>query len=384
MIKTKLKNFNYNGFSLEKLTYMLSFDFDINFIVGGRANYKTSTLQQFAVTEYMEKRKKSIRLVRNLDSAKKQYVELFFSDFVKNEIYKKYGCDIEYEKGNYFLVWKTYDDETGIEEIVRKEDFMRVVPLSKSQTYKSNGLEVYKYIIFDEFAPEELTPYLKNEIDKLIGFISTVNRNNTNNDLKLFLIGNMISVDNLYFTFYGIDAFDLVVNNIYDYTIEGFQRVGVFVVEPVFDNFKDAPRILRTTKQNTQETSQNKYDLPENIIDINDVFLFMFVNDIDSFNRRFKIRYIIDVSILNKHQFYFVGYEDKYNDNYIYFLTTEKDNSDIYITLTEDYLKKRTTHTNLNSCVPAPVWRTPLSKQLRFLDRNARKLYYDLKEAKYF
>lgn len=382
MIKTKLKSFNYAGFSLEKLAYMMDFDFDINFIVGGRANYKTSTMQLFAIDEYMTKHKKSIRLVRNLDNAKKQYVELFFSDYVQKQVYAKYGCDIEYERGNYFLIWKTYDDETGEETIIRREDFMRVVPLSKSQTYKSNGLEIYKYIIFDEFAPEELTPYLKNEIDKLIGFISTVNRNNTSNDLKLFLIGNMISVDNLYFTFYGIDAFDLVVNNIYDYTIEGFQRVGVFVVEPVFDDFKKAPRILRTTNLNTQETSQSKYDLPENIISINDVFLYMFVNNQKEFSKRFKIRYIINVSILDDFYYFFIGYEDKYNDSVIYFLTTEKENSDIYITLSDDYLKKNTTHTIKNSCVPAPVWRTPLSAQLLFVDRNARKLFYDLRESK--
>lgn len=378
MIKTKLRSFNYAGFSTEKLKYLLEFDFDINFIIGGRANYKTSTLQLFAVDEYKEHGKLSIRLVRNLDSAKKQYVELFFSPYVKDTVYKKYGCDIEYEKGNYYLV---YRDETG--EVDRKEEFMRVVPLSKAQTYKSNGLERYKYIIWDEFAPEDGTPYLKNEIDKLINFISTVNRNNTDNDLKIFLIGNMISVDNIYFSFYDIDAFDLIVNNVYDYSIDGFQRVGVFVVDPVFSDFKSAPRILRTTKQNTQETSQTKYDLPENIIDINDVFLYMFVNDRDNFYKRFKIRYIINVSILDKHLYYLIGYEDKYNAQNIYFMTTEKDNSDIYIVLDSDYLQKRTTHTNKNSCVSAPVWVTPLSKKLKFLDRNARKLYYDLQENGY-
>ncbi len=378
MIKTKLRTFNYSGFSLEKLSYMLEFDFDINFIVGGRANYKTSTLQQFAVDEFKQYGKMSIRLVRNLDSAKKQYVELFFSPYVREQVRKKYGCEIEYEKGNYYLVY--YDHEG---EIDRKEEFMRVVPLSKSQSYKSNGLEQFKYIIWDEFAPEELTPYLKNEIDKLINFISTVNRNNTDNDLKLFLIGNMISVDNIYFTFYGIDAFDLVVNNIYDYSIDGFQRVGVYVVEPVFEDFKNAPRILRTTKLNTQETSQTKYDLPANIIDINDVFLYMFINYRDEFYKRFKMRYIINVSILDAQQYYLVGYEDKYNQQNIYIMSTEKENSDIYVVLDENYLKKRTTHTNKNSCVSAPVWTVPLTKTLKFLDRNARKLYYDLMDNGY-
>ena len=380
MIQTKLQKFNYVGFSLEKLHYLLTFDFDINFIVGGRANYKTSTLQIFAITEYMEKRKKSIRLVRNLDSSKKQYVELFFSDYVKKEIYKKYGCDIIYDKGNYFLIWFDPDDEKNI---LRKEDFMRVVPLSKAQTYKSNGLEQYKYIIFDEFAPEDLTPYIKNEIDKLINLLSTVNRNNTDNDLKLFLIGNMISVDNIYFTFYGIDAFDLVVNNVYDYTIEGYQRVGVFVVDPVFEDFENAPRILRTSKQNVQETSQTKYELPANIIDINDVFLYQFVNDRDTFNKRFKVKYIIAVSFLDNLEYYFIGYVDKFNDGYIYIMTTKQDNSDIYAVYDSEYLIKHTTHTNQNSCINAPVWRTPLSKQLKFLDRNARKLWYDLKDNGY-
>lgn len=378
MIKTKLKQFDYLGFSIEKLMYMLSFDFDINFIVGGRANYKTSTLQQFAIDEFMKTGTKSIRLVRNLDNSRKQYVELFFSEYVKDVIYKKYGCEIFYNKGAYFLRWI---DEN---EIVTNElEFMRVVPLSKAQSYKSNGLDDFKYIIFDEFAPEELTPYLKNEIDKLINFISTVNRNKTENMVKVFLIGNMVSVDNLYFAFYDIDAFDLNINNIYDYSIDGFQRVGVFVVEPIHEDFESAPRILRTKKLNTQETHQEKYDLPKNIIDINDVFLYILVNKHDDFDKRFKLRYIIDISFLDNHDFYFCGYVDKYNQNDIYFMTNKMENSDIYGAFTDSYLSKSTTHTNYNSCVNAPVWRTPLGKKLKFCDRNARKLYTDLQNNGY-
>lgn len=373
MIKTKLKDFNYSGFSEEKLKYMLDFDFDINFIVGGRSNYKTSTCQEYAIKQYIKFHKKTIRLVRNLDNSRKEYTELFFTPFVKDKIYKEYGYDIIYESKNYYLV--RYDEN---DEIIFKEDFCRIVPLSKAQSYKSNGLEHYTTIFFDEFAPEDGTPYLKKEIDKLTNFISTVNRNNEKG-LKVFLVGNMISADNLYFSFYDIDALDLKVNNIYDYTVEGFQRVGVFVVDPVFDKFEDAPRILRTHKKNIQETSQKGYEIPKDIIDINDIFLFMFTKYHDDFFNRFKVKYIIDVCDLDNHMFYFVVYADKYNDTFLYFGTEQMENSDICITFSGDYFKSRTTHTICNSIINKPVWVTPLSNRVKFLDRNARKLYFDLK-----
>lgn len=374
MIRTKLQKFDYSGMSSEKMTYLKSFDFDINFIVGGRSNYKTSTVQFDAIKDFIEKNEKCIRLVRNLDNTKKEYVEEYFTPYVHDEVFKKYGYKIIYDSKKYYLVKYGEDDE-----IIFKADFMRIVPLSKYQAFKSNNLEKYTTIIFDEFAPEDGTPYLKREVNKLINFISTVNRNRLDNKLKVYLIGNMISIDNIYFTYYGVDAYDLKTNNIYDYTIEGFQRVGVLVVDPVFKNFEDAPRILRSHKHNIQETSQNKYELPADIIDINDIFLYLLVNNYDEFKQRFKIKYVIDVTQLEQHFYYIIGYVDKYNDRNIYFCTEKMDSSDVYLELPQEFLKRHTTHTITNSVVKKPVWSLPLKNRAKFTDRNARKIYYDLK-----
>ena len=379
MIKTKLRKFDYNGMSGEKLDYMISFDFDYNFIVGGRSNFKTSTLQEYAVKRFLKTYEKSIRLVRNLDNAKKEYVENFFTPVVKDRILKDYGYHIIYEKSNYWLV--TYDDNG---DIVTKIDFMKIVPLSKYQTFKSNNLEAYTTIIFDEFAPEDGTPYLRNEISKLINFVSTVNRNRTDNKLKVYLIGNMISVDNIYFDFYGIDAFDLTTNNIYDFTIEDFQRVGVLVVDPVFDDFKKAPRILRSHKMNVQETSQNKYEIPKDIIDNNDIFIYMLLNYPDEFKTRFKLKYVLDVTNLDDHDYYLGIFIDKFNARNMYILSEKFENSDIYMQYPKEYLKKHTTHTVTNSIVAAPVWSVPFSARMKYADRVARKLYVNLKETDRF
>ena len=95
--------------------------------------------------------------------------------------------------------------------------------------------------------------------------------------------------------------------------------------------------------------------------------------------QRNKVKYIIDVCDLDNHMFYFVVYADKYNDTFLYFGTEQMENSDICITFSPDYFKSHTTHTICNSIINKPVWVTPLSNRVKFLDRNARKLYFDLK-----
>lgn len=377
MIKTKLQKFGYNGFSLEKLRYLHTFDFDINFIIGGRANYKTSTLQQYAIDEFMRYGTKSIRLVRYADDGKAQFTQEFFSEYVKKYVYEKYDkAVLIYYRQAYYIAW--YDDE---DKLIEKRQFMRIVALSQAQKFKSNGLEKYDIIIFDEFAPEENVQFLRNEFSKMTSFLSTVNRNRTEG-VRLYLIGNMISVDNLYFTEYGIDALELITNNIYDYSIDGYQRVGVYVVEPIHEDFTKAARILRTYKNNVQETSQNKYEIPEDIISVSDVFLYLYVNDYEKWKNRFYISYVIDATVLDDHICYLVIYQDKYNEVPLYLMTNKMDNSDVSVVFTDEWYEKNITHTTVNSVVDAPVFNVKGVHEMKYCDRNARQIFRYLKQEK--
>lgn len=376
MIKHNIIQFNYRGFSTEKLEYMYSFDFDINFIVGGRSNYKTSTIQCKTVKNYFEHGEKAIRLVRFDRDKEKEYVEQFFSPFARKYCKENYGYEIIYDKRKYWFC--KYDEN---DKVTDKREFMRIVALNKAHKLKSNGLEEYSIIFYDEFAPEDHI-YLKNEMGKLLSLISTVNRNRTDNHLKVFLVGNMIDVNNYYFDYFGIDAFELRVNNIYDYSVEGFQRVGVFVVDPVFEDFTDAPRILRSINHNIQETSQEEYQLPDDIINVNDVFMHLLVNDHDAFYNRFIVKNIIDVTFLNEHHGYIYIYIDIYDDSKLYVMGDKVISSNIYSVFSEDYNESNCTNTIKNSVVEKPVYKIEHKKYL-YADSDIYKFFNKLIMANY-
>lgn len=376
MIKHKIIQFNYHGFSLEKLAYMESFDFDINLIVGGRSNYKTSTLQCKIIDNYFEKHEKGIRLVRFDKDKEKEFVEEFFSPYARKYCKEKYGYDIIYDKKKY---WFCHFDEN--DKTIDKIEFMRIVSLAKAHKLKSNGLEQYTIIFFDEFAPEDHI-YLKGEMKKLLSLISTVNRNRMDNKLKVYLVGNMIDVNNYYFDYYGIDAFELVANNLYDYSVEGFQRVGVFVVDPIFEDFDDAPRILKSINHNVQETSQEEYQLPDEIINVNDVFLYLLVHDHDAFYNRFLVKNIIDVTFLNEHHAYIYIYMDIYDDSKLYVMGDKVISDNIYSVFSDDYNKSNCTNTIKNSIVEKPVYKLDHGKYL-FADSNIYKFFNKLLLAGY-
>ena len=379
MLVTKYKKFDYLGFSLEKLDYMDSFDFDINFIVGGRSNHKTSTVQCRCIDNWMEKRERSVRLLRYHNDAKAKYVRNFFQPYVTKYVYDKYHAYLEYYKGDYCLCWYENEDD---KKPYKREIFMRVHDLMSVGKYKSNMLEDVSVILFDEFAPLEIVSFIPNETTLLDDYIATVNRSRQSG-LKVYLVGNMISVDNMYFEHYGIDAFELTATNIYDYTIEGYRRVGLYCVESVNESEEVAPRILRSFKGNNHATKQDKYDIPDSIIGINDIFLWLLVYDKDYFYKRFKIKTVIDVMDLDIHDCYIIIYQDKYNDRVAYCCTTKKEKSDLYCVLPDNILEEKAQYTTTNSVRALPVFRGfDNLKEFKYLDRTARNVVKNLIESR--
>lgn len=377
MLVTKYKKFDYLGFSLEKLDYMDEFDFDINFVVGGRSNHKTSTIQCRAIDNWMNKREKSSRLLRYKDDAKAMYIKDFFQPYVIKYVWDKYHAYLEYYRGEYCLCWYENEDD---KKPYKREAFMKIHNLMSVGKYKSSQLEDISLILFDEFAPLQIVSFLPGEVGLFDDYISSVNRSRKSG-LKVYLVGNMISVDNMYFEYYDIDAYELTATNIYDYTVEGYRRVGLYCVESVNESVEDAPRILRNPKGNNHATKQDKYDIPDTIIGINDIFLYLLVYDKEYFYKRFKIRTVIDVMDLDQHDCYLIIYQDKYNDRIAYCCTTKKDKSDLYCVLPDNILYEKSQYTITNSIRKLPVFRGFENlNEFRYLDRVARQTVKNLIE----
>lgn len=369
MIVTNLKQFKYPGMSLEKLNYMKSFDFDINIITGGRSNMKSSTVQIDSIKDFMEKGETAVRLIRWEEMRKRKYMDDWWQPYVVQFVRENYNnANIEYRYDAYWFVWR---DDKG--KITDKKKFMKTAALSTPTKFKSMSFgEDCTRIIFDEFVPDD-GRYLENEYELLTTFISTVNRNRPTGGLKVYMIGNMVSVDNPYFEFFDIDPYELTVSNIYDVSgEEGTQRVGVYLVESVHKTLDTVPRILKTKSGNVQETIQDEYIIPKNIISISDVFLYMMVYKKEEFKQRFKMRYIVDVSDLDEHKFYIVFYVDKYNNKRLYAMTSKLEKSDIYVAIPDNILEQRSTHTVVNSCRALPVFRDVRFNEIKYVDRVAR------------
>lgn len=368
MIVTNLKQFNYPGMSLEKLNYMKSFDFDINIITGGRSNMKSSTVQIDSIKDFMEKGETAVRVIRWEEMRKRKYMDDWWQPYVVQFVRENYNnANIEYRYDAYWFVWR---DDKG--KITDKKKFMKTAALSTPGKFKSTSFgEDCTRIIFDEFVPDD-GRYLENEYELLTTFISTVNRNRPSG-LKVYMIGNMVSVDNPYFEYFDIDPYELTVSNIYDVSgDDGTQRVGIYLVESVHKTLDTVPRILKTKSGNVQETIQDEYIIPSSIISISDVFLYMMVYKKEEFKQRFKMRYIVDVCDLDEHKFFIVFYIDKYNNKRLYAMTSKLEKSDIYVAIPDNILEQRSTHTIVNSCRKLPVFRDVRFNEIKYVDRVAR------------
>lgn len=367
MIITKLKQFDYNGMSKEKLDYMHTFDFDINIICGGRSNRKSSTIQIMIIDDYFDKNETAVRLVRTKELTKAKFCAQLFQAYPLQYLKEKYGAVVEFKRSKYWFVWY---GENG--RIIKQEAFMEIAALSKHSDHKSyNFGENCTKIYFDEFVPEDGDYYIDNEYNKLMSFISTVNRNREYG-LRVYMVGNMVSVDNPYFEFFDIDPYELYVSNIYDVSIEGFQRVGIYLVESCYESFDRAPRILRSKAYNVQETKQDEFQIPENIIGVEDIFMYLLVYNKDLWKKRFKIKYIIDSCNLEDHDCYIIFYVDRYNDRILYGCTNKKEKSDVYVSMPENILYNKANFTTENSIRELPVFRGKGVQQIKYLDRVAR------------
>lgn len=274
---------------------ILQHDFDYNFIVGGRSNGKTTGYQlEVALENYLNNKEQFVKIVRTNDDTVPLLNEDWIDVNVKNKLKSKGLTYVYYRKTFYIGLIKDYEDY-GLKKFVQEKADVwgYVIPLSQQARYKSSDRSKVSTIVFDEFAIADEYMYLPNEVEQLMSLISTIIRSRDN--VKVFFIGNALSLKNPYFDYFGIDASKLKSGNIYSFAQCGdefkeYAKVGLDFVEMIYSNESDIPKLLRVSG-NAQATTLDRYVLPNNIIKTNDWLYYCLKNK--KFNDYYYIKNVI-------------------------------------------------------------------------------------------
>lgn len=274
---------------------ILQHDFDYNFIVGGRSNGKTTGYQlEVALPNYLNNKEQFVKIVRTNDDTVPLLNEDWIDVNVKNKLKDKGLTYVYYRKTFYIGTIKDYEDY-GLKKFVQEKADVwgYVIPLSQQARYKSSDRSKVSTIVFDEFAIAEEYMYLPNEVEQLMSLISTIIRSRDN--VKVFFIGNALSLKNPYFDYFGIDASKLKSGNIYSFAQCGdefkeYAKVGLDFVEMIYSNESDIPKLLRVSG-NAQATTLDRYVLPSNIIKQDDWLYICLKNN--KFNDYYYIKNVI-------------------------------------------------------------------------------------------
>lgn len=274
---------------------ILQHDFDYNFIVGGRSNGKTTGYQlEVALPNYLNDKEQFVKIVRTNDDTVPLLNEDWIDVNVKNKLKNKGLTYVYYRKTFYIGLIKDYEDY-GLKKFVQEKADVwgYVIPLSQQARYKSSDRSKVSTIVFDEFAIADKYMYLPNEVEQLMSLISTIIRSRDN--VKVFFIGNALTLKNPYFDYFGINASKLKSGNIYSFAQCGdefkeYAKVGLDFVEMIYSNESDIPKLLRVSG-NAQATTLDRYVLPNNIIKTNDWLYYCLKNK--KFNDYYYIKNVI-------------------------------------------------------------------------------------------
>ena len=166
------------------LTKILSYNSFLNFLLGERGCGKTYSTSKFVTKQFINKGYE-FAYIRRYKTELKKSVPKFFSPLITNDEF--HGHDL-----------KTNGDKFYIDGKVAGYS----MTLSTAQDLKSTNFDKVKYIIFDEFIIEEgQKHYLKNEVENFLGLVETIARMR---DVKIFMLGNAVTIANPYFIFFDL------------------------------------------------------------------------------------------------------------------------------------------------------------------------------------
>lgn len=174
---------------------LLSFDRPLNFVSASRSIGKTTNVSALLLLDYLINGNRFVYVRRTKDELDVTCKDFFNIDIIN----KKSGLHIygfRYQKGHYEI--QTAED--GEWEVCGY-----AIPLSLEDKYKSGGQTNVRFVVWDEFIPDDDTRYLgtvKNpdkEYHKILSLYVSLDRSLDNvyqNKIKILFLGNTLTVYN--------------------------------------------------------------------------------------------------------------------------------------------------------------------------------------------
>ena len=179
-----------------RLDDLLSIEANYYILLGERSNGKSYAVKEHILERAYKERKKFMLLRRYSDDIKNPLVNAYFSDMIEYIIKMTKGTfnNIFCKNGKIFM---EYIDEDGEQQNVIDIGYVR--SLSQAERLKSNSYLDVDEIVFEEFIATGC--YLPMEINLFESIISTVARRRR---IKVFMIGNTISRNCIYFQHFSL------------------------------------------------------------------------------------------------------------------------------------------------------------------------------------
>lgn len=156
----------------------------LNFVITERGKGKTYGGIKFCIKRFLKTGEQFVYL-RRYKTELKESVPKFFDSLIQNEEFKDHKLEV---KGNSF-----YCDGKVCGY---------AIPLSTANILKSTSFARVMTILFDEFIIDKgCYHYLRNEVEQFLDIIETIARLR---DVRVFLLGNAISITNPYFLYFNL------------------------------------------------------------------------------------------------------------------------------------------------------------------------------------
>ena len=172
-----------------ELQPVLSYNALLNFIVAERGVGKTFSTKKFCINDYLKNGNQFV-YIRRYKSELENAMEGFFSQLQDAGIFRDLNFEIKTSK------------KSITKFLCNGQIIGYAIPLSIANILKSSSFSRVKNIMFDEFMIDNGTyHYLRNEVVQFLDVIETVARLR---DVRVFLLGNAISITNPYFNFFDL------------------------------------------------------------------------------------------------------------------------------------------------------------------------------------
>ena len=199
----------YNGNKHYNLHPMMKLECPWNGILSERSNGKSFSVMQRCIKDAIEDGRGLAYIRRNDKEITQNAVEDYFTDtnllkWLKKETgYDGFLCD-RYTKEIFFFT----NSENGKKQ--RGQKFGKAFSVESQRTYKSMHFDYICNAVFEEFITN--APYLADEWNEFNNLLSTIFRKRK--DVKVFMLGNKVSLECPYLREFGIDIYKVKKNAI--------------------------------------------------------------------------------------------------------------------------------------------------------------------------